>query len=133
MALGRLDDAEHLLALLDERPSGQVPPYLRAQLARGHGLLAGARGDATAAEAQLAAAIEGFRSLGFPFWLATAQTDLADVMIRAERVEEASSLVEEARAVFTRLGAAPALRRAEAVLARDGNVPLQTGRATGRE
>jgi class 3 adenylate cyclase/tetratricopeptide (TPR) repeat protein len=133
MALGRLDDAEHLLTLLDERPSGQVPPYLRAQLARGHGLLAGARGDATASEAQLAAAIEGFGSLGFPFWLATAQTDLADLLVRTERVEEASSLVEEARAVFTRLGAAPALRRAEAVLARDGNVPLQTGRATGRE
>jgi hypothetical protein len=132
-ALGRLADADHLLSLLAERPSGQVPPYLRAQLARGQGLLARAQGNAAAAEAQLGAAIEGFRSLGFPYWLATARTDLAEVLVDEKRVDEASPLLEEARAAFSRLGAAPALQRAEAVLARDANVPLQTGRATGRE
>jgi tetratricopeptide (TPR) repeat protein len=133
MALRRLADADHLISLLAERPSGQVPPYLRAQLARGRGLLRRAEGDPTAAEAQLGAAIEGFRSVGFPYWLATAQTDLAEVLVEEKRVEQASPLLEEARAAFTRLGAAPALQRAEAVLARDGNVPLRTGRATGRE
>jgi class 3 adenylate cyclase/predicted ATPase len=133
LALGRLADADGLLSLLAEPPAGQVPPYLRAQAARGHGLLARARGDGPAAESQLRAAIDGFGSLGFPYWLATAQTDLADLLVRDHRVDEATVLLDEARAVFGRLGAAPALRRLEAVLARDANFPLQTGRATGRE
>jgi hypothetical protein len=106
---------------------------VRAQLARGRGLVARDRGDANAAAAELGAAIEGFRSLGFPYWLATAQTDLADVLVHSGRVDEASPLLDEARTAFSRLGAAPAVQRAEAVLGRDANFPLQTGRATGRE
>src|SRR5581483_9129100 len=35
LSLGRLGDVEHLLRLLAERPAGQLPPYLRAQLFRG--------------------------------------------------------------------------------------------------
>ncbi len=132
-ALGRLDDVDHLLSLLSERPAGQVPPYLRAQLARGLGRLASARDDRAAAESQLGAAIEGFRSLGFPYWLASAQTDLAEVVLRDRRPEEAAPLLDNARAAFSRLGAAPALQRAETVLAGDATFPLQTGRATGRE
>jgi hypothetical protein len=133
LSLGRLAEAEALLALLAKAPPGQVPPYVRAQLSRGHGLLARERGDEATATTHLGAAIEGFRSLGFPYWLASAQTDLADLLLHDKRVDEASSLLEEACAAFSRLSAAPALRRAEAILARDGNVPLQTGRATGRE
>ncbi|HSC02830.1 MAG TPA: adenylate/guanylate cyclase domain-containing protein [Solirubrobacteraceae bacterium] len=133
LALGRLADVENLLSLLAARPAGQVPPYMHAQLSRGHGLLASARGEWTEAEAQLGAAIEGFRSLGFPYWLAGAQTDLAEVFVHGTRLDEAGALLDEARAAFSRLGAAPALQRAEAILARDGTFSLQTGRATGRE
>jgi class 3 adenylate cyclase/predicted ATPase len=133
LALGRLADVEHLLSLLADRPAGQVPPYLRAHLARGRGLLARARGETAAAEAQLGAAIEGFRSLGFPYWVASAQTDLADLLVHDKRADEASSLLDEARAAFSRLGAVPALQRADAILTRDGSFPLHAGRATGRE
>ena len=49
----------------------------------------------------------------FPYWLATAQTDLADLLVHDERVAEARSLLDQARTVFSRLGAAPALQRAE--------------------
>jgi tetratricopeptide (TPR) repeat protein len=133
LALGRLADAEHLLSLVSDRPAGQIPPYLRAQLARGDGLLARERGDTAAAESQLGAAIEEFRSLGFPYWLASAQTDLADLLVHDKRMDEAGSLLDEARATFIRLGAAPALQRADAILAGDVTFPLQTGRATGRE
>jgi class 3 adenylate cyclase/tetratricopeptide (TPR) repeat protein len=126
LALGRLADADHLISLLAQQPRGQVPPYLRAQLERGSGLLAAARGERAAAESHLGAAIEGFRSLGFPYWVATAQTDLADVLAHDGRRGEAGSLLDEARAVFSRLGAAPALRRADAVLT-DG-AALQPGR-----
>jgi class 3 adenylate cyclase/tetratricopeptide (TPR) repeat protein len=116
LALGRLDDAAHLLSLVAERPPGQVPPYLRAQLSRGYGLVAAARGDVAAAEAHFAAAIDGFGLLGFPYWLATAQTDLADLLAHDERVDEARSLLDEARAVFSRLGAAPASQRLAAIV-----------------
>jgi class 3 adenylate cyclase/tetratricopeptide (TPR) repeat protein len=126
LSLGRLADADDLVSLLAERPPGQVPPYLRAQLSRSSGLLAAARADVAAAESHLGAAIHGFGSLGFPYWLATAQTDLADVLVHDERVTEAASLLDEARGVFSRLGAAPALQRAEAVLARSNSV--QVGR-----
>jgi hypothetical protein len=34
-----------------------------------------------AAESHFGAAIDGFASLGFPYWLATAQTDLADLLV----------------------------------------------------
>jgi class 3 adenylate cyclase/tetratricopeptide (TPR) repeat protein len=111
LALGRLADADHLLSLLAERPVGHVPPYLRAQLSRSYGLLAAARGEVAAAESHFGTAVEGFRSLGFPYWLATAQTDLADLVAKDNRGAEARVLLDEARAVFTRLGAAPALQR----------------------
>jgi tetratricopeptide (TPR) repeat protein len=133
LALGRLGDVDHLLGLLAECPAGQLPPYLRAQLSRGQALLASARGEGAAAEAQFGAAIEGFRSLGFPYWLASAQTDLAELLVHDARVAEARQLLDEARAVFSRLGAAPALQRVDGVLAGDGTFPVQTGRATRRE
>ncbi|HET6869004.1 MAG TPA: hypothetical protein VFH80_24040, partial [Solirubrobacteraceae bacterium] len=133
LALGRLDDVDHLLSVLAQRPAGHVPPYVRAQLARGRGLLASARDDRAAAESQFGAAIQGFRSLGFPYWLASAQTDLAKLLVENQRVDEARSLLDEAVAAFSRLAATSALQRAEAILGRDGTVSLQTGRATGRE
>jgi hypothetical protein len=88
----------------------------RAQLSRGHGLVAAARGEVAPAESGLRAAIEGFGSLGCQYWLATAQTDLAQVFVHDKRVEEARPLLDQARVVLSRLGARPALQRAEAVL-----------------
>ena len=117
-----LGEAGDLLSLLAGRPPGHVPPYLRAQLARGYGLLAAARGDVAPAESQLRAAIDGFGSLGFPYWLAQAQTDLADAAVRDDRPAEATPLLDEARDLFVRLGAAPALERAEALLADEAPV-----------
>ena len=126
LRLGRLADADDLLSLLAERPPGHLPPYMRAQLSRGYGLLAAARGEVGAAESHFGAAIEGFGSLAFPYWLATAQTDLAELLVHDERVERARSLLDQARGIFTRLGAAPALRRAEAI--RVGDAPLRLER-----
>ena len=118
LSSGRLADADELLCLLAHRPRGHVPPYLRAHLTRGYGLLAAARGEMAAAESHLRTAIDEFRSLDFPYWLADVQTDLAGALIDGERTPEAGSLLDEARALFTRLGAAPALQRAEALVAR---------------
>ena len=116
LSLERLDVARGLLALLSEQPPGRVPPYLEAQLVRGRGLVAAAEGRHDGVEADLTAATERFRALGYPYWLAVAQTDLAAWLVAHGRGSEATELLDEAVTALASLGAAPALARAEAVL-----------------
>ena len=116
LSLERLDVARGLLALLSEQPPGRVPPYLEAQLVRGCGLVAAAEGRHDAVEADLTAAIERFRALGYPYWLAVAQTDLAGWLVEQGRGTEATQLLDEAVTALASLGAAPALARAQAVM-----------------
>ena len=73
LSLGRLDEVAELTELLGQRPPGHVPPFLRAQLQRGLGLLAAARGEHDVVEAHLTDAVERFRGLGYPYWLARAR------------------------------------------------------------
>jgi class 3 adenylate cyclase/tetratricopeptide (TPR) repeat protein len=115
LELGRTDTAGELLALLSDQPPGHIPPYLRAQLARGRALTAAAQGRHDDVEADLAAALDGFRSLGYPYWLARVQTDLAAWLIEQQRSSDAAPLLSEATATFGSLGAAPALARAQAL------------------
>ncbi len=117
LELGRLAEASELLAMLSERPPGHVPPYLRAELIRGRALLAAAQGDHETVETDLRDAIERFRELAYPYWLATAEADLAQWLLGRGRAGEASPLLDEALATFSSLGAAPALARAEALSA----------------
>jgi tetratricopeptide (TPR) repeat protein len=117
LSLGRLADVDKLVSLIECRPPGDIPPYVHAHLDRARGLLAAARGETAAAESHLDGALERFSSLGFPYWLATAQTDLAGLLIGEQRVADARPLLDDARDTFARLGAAPALQRAEGLLA----------------
>jgi hypothetical protein len=116
LTLGRAEEATDLLSLLGAIPPGHVPPYLRAQLARGRGLLA-AGADPAIARAHLEAAIAALESLHYPYWLAVARTDLAVLLLRDDRSEEARAMLNDALDAFRHLGAASALRRAESVLA----------------
>ncbi len=116
--LGRTTDARRLLSLLDEQPAGYVPPYLRAQLANGHGLLAAAEGRHDRWRAPLNEAIDRLGELGYPYWLAVAQTDLAEWLVDQGRGAEASTRLDEAVTALRALRAVPALARAEAVGAR---------------
>ena len=75
--LGRLQTAREVVSLIADQPPGYVPPYLRAQLARGRALTNWAAGEPNEVEADLIAAIDGLRALGYPFWLACARTDLS--------------------------------------------------------
>ena len=117
VGLGRTGEAADLLSLLADRPPGHVPAYLRAHLTRGDGLLAAAAGDFATAEARLGVAIERLDSLGYPYWLAVAQTDLASVLLEDRRPDEAKPLLEIVTQVLTELRALPALGRAEGLLA----------------
>ncbi len=112
LALKRLDDVQELLALLADAPPGRIPPYLRAELARGRGLLAASEGRHDEAEADLAGAVDALGTLGYPYHLAVAQSDLAGWLIGQGRGEEAAPLLEVAIATFESLKARPALERA---------------------
>ncbi|HEY5317555.1 MAG TPA: hypothetical protein VIJ20_06210 [Solirubrobacteraceae bacterium] len=54
-------------------------------------------------------------TLGYPYWLARAQLDLAAWLIDRGRGEEAAPVLGEATAALEALGAAPALARAQAL------------------
>jgi class 3 adenylate cyclase/tetratricopeptide (TPR) repeat protein len=113
--LGRAQTAREVVSLLADQPPGHVPPYLRAQLARGRALTNWAAGEPSEVEADLTAAIDGLRALGYPYWLACAQSDLAAWLIEQGRTDEAGVLLSEAVGTLDRLGAAPALERARAL------------------
>jgi hypothetical protein len=78
------------------------------------------------AEKHLGAAVDEFGALGFPYWRATAQTELGALLVDDQRVPQARPLLDEARTVFTRLGASPMLQRVEGLLT--GDARLQLGR-----
>lgn len=112
LQLGRLDEAHELVALLAEQAPGHVPPYLSAQLARGLALILGAEGRHESVEQKLGSAIGTFGELGYRYWLAVTQTDLAAWLTGQGRGDAAAALLDESIATFESLGAAPALARA---------------------
>jgi tetratricopeptide (TPR) repeat protein len=115
--LGRLEAARRLLALLADQPPGHIPPYHRAHLARGRGLLAAATGEHASAETDLTAAIDAFHALAYPYWRAVTQTDLAACLTEQERGSDATALLTQAIPILQTLAAAPALARADQITA----------------
>jgi hypothetical protein len=115
LQLGRLADAQTLIALLADGPPGRIPPYLRAHVARAQALLAAAQGHHDGVEDRLHVAIDRFEQLAYPLWLAVTRTNLAAWLIEQGRGDEAAPLLGEAIPALTALGARPALARANAI------------------
>ena len=113
LGLGRIEDARRLVELLAELPPGHIPPYLEAQLARARALIDAAEDRHESAEARLRDVIDQFAALGYPYWEAFTQTDLAEWLIGQRRASEADPLLEEAARTLHPLGARPALERIE--------------------
>jgi tetratricopeptide (TPR) repeat protein len=113
LALGRREQAEELLALVDELPPGLRPPYLTAHARRLRGRLA-------ADPVETAAAAAAFRSLDMPFWAAVCELEQAELLGPGG---ESEPLLETAGEAFSRLGAAPWLERAAAGAGRRADVP----------
>jgi hypothetical protein len=97
LALGELAKVEELLALVEAVPSGTRPPFLDAQAKRFRARLSG---DASDYET----AIERFRELNLPFWLAVT------LLEHGELTGDESPLTE-AREIFESLKATPWLER----------------------
>ncbi len=114
-----LGDDETLRALvgeLDATPPGLLPPLLRAHALRYRGLL----GDDPEQRLKAAAALLNEYSL-VPD-AALTQLDRAEWLVAQGRADEAREPLDEARAVFERLGARPWLERLDAVEARLGTL-----------
>jgi class 3 adenylate cyclase/tetratricopeptide (TPR) repeat protein len=115
VALSDVESLASLVELVAMRSPGEVPPFLRAQGARGRALLAAAEGRDGQVEAELMGAEAALRELGYPYWTAQAQLDRAEWLVGQDRAEEAERLAEEAAATFERVGAAPMVSRARAI------------------
>ena len=108
--------ADQLLALVTDLPPGQLTPFLGAQLPRCRALVAARRGeDATVIDIDLRSSVEALGELGYGYWHARAQLDLARELTRHGRPDddvlaEAQSLLDEANATLDRLRVDPAAR-----------------------
>ena len=118
LALGRLDEARELIDLLAQMRPGLVAPLLRAELERARGLLAAAEGELDRAAALLADAVEALTELDYPFWVARATGDLAEVLIDAGRGTEAALRLEQVIEPLVALRAQPELDRARTLIER---------------
>ena len=109
LALGELERAETLVALIEGRPRGAAPLYLRAHAARFRARLS----TGSEVEPRLKSAAATFRELGLPFWTAVAELELAEWLVAHGRDHEAAPLLAGARETFERLEATPWVERAD--------------------
>jgi hypothetical protein len=109
--LGNSAELERLDALLDDYRPGEIPPMIQAEREVNRARLAACRADPDADEL-FAAAIAAVRTKGTPYHLAHALLDHAGVLTSSGRTEQARELVDEARQIGDRLGAAPIVARA---------------------
>ena len=107
LALGRPEQADELLARVEELPRGFRPPYLDAHV---HRLRARMDGD----DGRFAAAVTSFRELGMPFWVAVTLLEHGESLVGREQRGRAEPLLAEASTIFKRLQASPWLERVEA-------------------
>ena len=108
LVLGKRDQADELLTMVEQLPPGLRPPFLEAHTHRFR-----ARMDSD--EAGFKTAAGSFREYGFPFWLAVTQLEHGEWLVAQGRAEEAESHLTEAREIFERLQARPWLERLDAV------------------
>jgi ATP/maltotriose-dependent transcriptional regulator MalT len=117
LASGRIDRAVDAIAAVEALPPGDTGPLTRAQAARLRACVASAEGDSERAESHFKTAAAAFREYGTPFYLACTELEHAEWLVTDGRIEEAQSLLAEARDIFERLHATPWLERADALAA----------------
>jgi len=106
LATGDLEEADRLVAMVADFPPGLIHPLAHVHLLRARAMVNRAReADSALVDEDLSAAIDALRAFGTPFYLATA------LLERGSNED-----VEEAHAIFERLGATPWMERAQAAL-----------------
>jgi class 3 adenylate cyclase/tetratricopeptide (TPR) repeat protein len=111
-ALGERERAEALLREVEGLHPGERSQHLNAHDDRFRARLAA--GDA---EERFRGAVNLFRELGTPFWLAVTLLEHGEWLAAEGRQDEAGPLLAEATGVFEHLGAVPWLERARRIVA----------------
>jgi tetratricopeptide (TPR) repeat protein len=106
-----LDKVQELLDLVGTLPPGQRTQFLDAQWTRFRARLDVKRGELEHVESRYKAAAGSFREISFPFYLAATLLDYGAWLTAEGRPSDAEPLLDEARAIFERLGAKPWLER----------------------
>jgi tetratricopeptide (TPR) repeat protein len=108
LALGDLDRAEELVAVVERLRPGERSPFLHAQAGRFRARLGAAgRGRPDRVEPGFKAAAGLLRELSMHFWLGVVLLEQAEWLTAQDREADAAPLLDEAGAVFERLGARP--------------------------
>jgi tetratricopeptide (TPR) repeat protein len=115
LQLGRIDLVAELLAMAESLPPSMSSRSLRAQVARFRARLAVIAGDRAAADLGFRDASAVFREVGFMFWAGVAALERAENLAEMGQGEEASTILNEAREIFEKLGAKPWIARANAL------------------
>ena len=113
-----LDRAESLLVRFEERAAGSRIPWSLAVSARCRGLLLAAGGELELAADALQRAVANHQQCPVPFELARTLLIQGQVCRRLKQKRQARAALEQALAIFERLGAEPWTARARAELRR---------------
>jgi DNA-binding CsgD family transcriptional regulator len=133
IGLGRLEDATAMLAELDRLGSTLERPWVLIMAGRGRALLAAARGDLRASQAELEHTLVLHDRLEEPFERARTLTVLGSVLRRDRKKRAAREALEGALETFHRLGATLWEAKTQAELARIGGRAPTTGGLTPTE
>jgi DNA-binding CsgD family transcriptional regulator len=117
-ALGRLDEAESLVATLEHNGARHDRPWMLAVGARGRSHLLAARGELEAAEQAAQEAMGHHQRLPMPFEKTRTQLLLGQVQRRRRRKQAAETTLREALETFELLGAPMWAERARVELGR---------------
>ena len=111
---GALDEAEKVLALASPLLGGRGRAVTRGEHPRLRGLITAARGGDP--EADFRAAETAHEAYGAVFLLARTRLELARWLTGQARSDEAMPLLQQARATFVRLGAAPSIAEVDSLI-----------------
>lgn len=114
VALGRVDDAEPMIAALELNGARLDRPWMLALGARCRAMAHAARGDIDAATSSAQDAIREHDRLPMPFERARTQLLLGQLLRRARHKEAAAASMDEAQRTFERLGTSLWTARASA-------------------
>jgi DNA-binding CsgD family transcriptional regulator len=122
-AVGRIDEAEAIVALLEERGAAMDRPWAIATGARCRGLLLAATGDVAAAEKAAERAVAAHDRLPMPLERARSLLALGRIRRRARKRLAAKSALEEALALFQAAASPRWIEQAETEIAALGLRP----------
>ncbi len=120
LALNDQARVEQLLADWKNAPPASRTSFMDAQVARFEGRLAARGGGGRSALRSFKAASGILRELPLPWWLAVSLLEQGEALARNGEPAEAGAVLDEAKAIFERLGAEPWLERLASTQAESG-------------